>query len=265
MIEANGPTARKETGMEAPVVTPSSEDGQGSGAAGPESNGTAPPTGKRAMKRSTRIALAVLGVIALVAAIAFVTSYIVDARNYVTTDNAQIDGDQIVINAPATGTLTNWTGTLGTSVTRNQVLGRIEMDAGFAEIRKSVKSPGEGVIAQSNAVEGAFVVSGTQLAVAYDPSSIYVTARVDETDINDVRVGQVVDITVDAYDDTPLTGRVVEVQGAAAGVFSLFPQSNSSGNYQKVTQVIPVKIALDSTRGLALAPGMNVTAKIHRD
>lgn len=261
--------------MEAPVASPTAEDGpapNGSGQGSP--NGTAPAEpaestestepAKRGMKRSTRVALAVIGVVALLAGAAFVTSYILDARNYVTTDNAQIDGDQIVINAPATGTLTQWNATLGTSVTRNQVLGRIEIDAGFAEVRKSVKSPGEGVIAQSNAVEGAFVTSGTQLAVAYDPASIFVTARVEETEIDDVRVGQLVDITVDAYGGRTLTGRVVEVQGAAAGVFSLFPQSNSSGNFQKVTQVIPVKIALDGTDGLALSPGMNVTAKIHR-
>lgn len=244
--------------MEAPVMTPQADDGSGS-------NGSAPPAAKRPMKRSTRIGLAVIGILALLATVAFVASYVLDARNFVTTDNAQIDGDQLVINAPATGTLTDWSATLGTVVSRNQVLGRIEMDAGFAEIRKSIRSPGAGTIAQNNAVEGAFVTSGTQLAVAYDPSSIYVTARVEETEINDVRVGQVVDITVDAYDDTPLTGRVTEVQGAAAAVFSLFPQSNSSGNFQKVTQVIPVKVALDGTRGLVLAPGMNVTAKIHRD
>lgn len=243
--------------MEAPVIAPP-DDGHGS-------NGSAPPAAKRPMKRSTRVALALIAVIAVLGTGAFVASYVLDARNFVTTDNAQVDGDQIVINAPATGTLTDWNATLGTSVARNQTLGRIEMAAGFAQIRKLIKAPGEGTIAQNNAVEGSFVTSGTQLAVAYDPSSIYVTARVEETEIDDVRVGQLVDITVDAYDDTRITGRVVEVQGAAAGVFSLFPQSNSSGNFQKVTQVIPVKIALSSTGGLALSPGMNVTAKIHRD
>jgi len=47
-------------------------------------------------------------------------------------------------------------------------------------------------------------------------------------------------------------------------VFSLFGQSNTTGNFQKVTQVIPVKIAIDDRSGLDLVPGMNVTAKIHR-
>jgi multidrug resistance efflux pump len=44
----------------------------------------------------------------------------------------------------------------------------------------------------------------------------------------------------------------------------LSPESNSSGNFQKVTQVIPVKIALTNTNGLSLVPGMNVTVHIHK-
>jgi len=70
---------------------------------------------------------------------------------------------------------------------------------------------------------------------------------------------------VDAVSVTKLTGRVLEVQSGAAGVFSLFPQANTSGNFQKVTQVIPVKIGIDNLMDLPLVPGMNVTVKIHRD
>ena len=103
------------------------------------------------------------------------------------------------------------------------------------------------------------------MAIAYDLSKVYVTARVDETDIDDVRPGQTVDIDVDAFSAAELTGSVREIQGGAAGEFSPFPRSNTGGNYQKVTQVIPVKIALDDTQGLALVPGMNVTVKIHKD
>ncbi|MGH3783777.1 MAG: HlyD family efflux transporter periplasmic adaptor subunit, partial [Pseudonocardiaceae bacterium] len=94
--------------------------------------------------------------------------------------------------------------------------------------------------------------------------NIFVTARVDETDIQAVHIGQVVDIDVDAYSSTPLTGRVREIHGGAAAVFSLFPQSNSGGNFQKVTQVIPVKIGFDNVNNLDLVPGMNVTVHIHK-
>ncbi|MGH3926420.1 MAG: efflux RND transporter periplasmic adaptor subunit, partial [Pseudonocardiaceae bacterium] len=82
--------------------------------------------------------------------------------------------------------------------------------------------------------------------------------------IKEVRPGQQVDMTVDAFSNAELTGHVREIQGGAAGEFSLFPQANASGNFQKVTQVIPVKIAIADREGLDLVPGMNVTVHIHK-
>jgi multidrug resistance efflux pump len=216
------------------------------------------------MKRSSRIGLIVIAILALVAALGFGGSYFINSRNFVSTDNAQVDGDKIDINAPTTGTLTDWTLNQGSSVRRNQSVGRIKIQGSFAQPQMIIKSPGNGTVAVNNGVEGAFVTAGTELATAYDFSKIYVTARIDETDINDVHPGQLVDISVDAYSGTPVTGIVQEIQGSAAGVFSLFPQSNSSGNFQKVTQVIPVKIALVNTGDAALVPGMNVTVHIHK-
>jgi multidrug resistance efflux pump len=128
-----------------------------------------------------------------------------------------------------------------------------------------IRAPGDGTVAVDNGVVGTYVTTGSQLAVAYNLDQIYVTARVDETDVQAVHVGQVVDIYVDAFPHTTLHGRVQEIQGGAAGVFSLFPQSNTGGNFQKITQVIPVKIALDSLPNVDLVPGMNVTVYIHKN
>jgi multidrug resistance efflux pump len=225
----------------------------------------AAPPAKRKMKRSTRIGLAVILVLALLAAAAFVAYYILDTRNYVTTDNAQIDGNQITVNAPTSGTLIDWRGQQGAQLRKDASVGRVQMQGGFVQPQMVIRAPADGVVAVDNGVEGAYVTAGTQLAVAYDGSAIYVTARVDETDIDDVQVGRLVDISVDAFPDAGLTGRVLEVKSGAAGVFSLFPQANTSGNFQKVTQVIPVKISIDDLKGLGLVPGMNVTVKIHRN
>jgi multidrug resistance efflux pump len=216
------------------------------------------------MKRSTRIALAVIAVIAVIAALGFGGVYFLYSRNFVSTDNAQVDGDKIDINAPATGTLTNWTINEGSQVRTNQPVGRIQILGSFAQPQRVIKSPGNGTVAVNNAVNGAYVSAGTELATAYDFNKIYVTARVDETDIADVHPGAPVDISVDAFPGIAMTGMVSEVQGSSAGMFSLFPQSNSSGNFQKVTQVIPVKITLTDTGGQRLAPGMNVTVHIHK-
>ncbi len=224
---------------------------------------TATP-GRRKLKRSTRIALAVILIVALVAGGVFATSYFLNARNYVSTDNAQVDGDKIRVNAPASGTLLDWSATQGAVLRKDQRVGRVEIQSGFVQPKMSIRAPADGAVAVDNGVPGGFVTAGTELAVAYDLDKIFVTARVEETDIKAVRPGQQVDVTVDAFPNTPLTGYVREIQGAAAGQFSLFPQANTSGNFQKVTQVIPVKVALEDRRGLDLVPGMNVTVHIHK-
>lgn len=230
-----------------------------------ESVEEAPPTAKRPLKRSTRTALITIGIVTVITAVALVWIYVIEGRKYVSTDNAQIEGDKIAVNAPGSGTLTDWTATRGSRLVKNRVLGRIRIEGGFVQPQQPIRAPGNGTVVVDNGVEGAFVVAGTPLAVAYDFSRIYVTARVDETDIDDVRVGQAVDISVDAFSDAALLGTVREVQGGAAGEFSVFPQSNTAGNYQKVTQVIPVKIAINNSQGFSLVPGMNATVKIHKD
>lgn len=230
----------------------------------PEAALGSPRPGRRKLKRRTTVALAVIGVAAVVIGAVIGVRLVTDARNFVTTNNATVDGTQIVVSAPASGTLTNWTVQLGSEVRANQTLGRVAVPAGYSQPQVAVRAPASGVVAVNNGVNGAFVAAGTQLAIAYDESAVFVTARVVETDIADVHVGKAVDVSVDAFPGTTLTGRVAEIKTGAAGVFSLFPQSNSSGNFQKVTQVIPVTIAIDDKAGLALVPGMNVTVKIHK-
>jgi multidrug resistance efflux pump len=234
---------------------------------GAASNGSAAPekrAGRRPLKRSTKVALLIILVIALLAGGVFAASYFLNARNYVSTDNAQIDGDKIAVNAPTSGTLIDWRAQQGAELTEDQVVGRIKVNGGFVQPQQSIRAPADATVAVDNGVEGAFVTAGTQLALAYDFSKVYVTARVDETDIDAIHPGQRVEFTVDAFPGKDFHGVVREIQGGAAGVFSLFPQSNSSGTFQKVTQVIPVKVSIDDLQGLNLVPGMNVTVNIDK-
>lgn len=231
----------------------------GSRPAGPEK-----PAGRRKLKRTTRIALLLVLILALVGVGQFIARYVIDAREYISTDNAQVDGDKIVINAPTSGTLIDWRATQGNELSRDQVVGRIRINGGFVQPQQPIRAPADSTVAVDDGVEGAFVTAGTQLALAYDLTKVYVTARVDETDIASVRPGQRADFTVDSYPGLDFTGTVREVQGGAAGAFSAFPQANTAGNFQKVTQVVAVKISIDDGRGLILVPGMSVTVKIHR-
>jgi len=225
---------------------------------GPE---VGPPAEKK-MERSRRIAIIVAVAVLVLATAGFGGAYLVHSSQFVSTDNAQLDGDKVAINAPGTGTLTGWIIDQGTAVHTGQVVGRIQILSTGPQ--RTIMSPGNGTVAVNDAVEGQYVIAGTELATAYDFNKIYVTARVEETDINDVHLGALVDISVDAYSGKSVTGTVEEIQDGASTVFNPFPNNNSTGNFQKVTQVIPVKIALTNTNGLQLVPGMNVTVHIHK-
>jgi multidrug resistance efflux pump len=219
---------------------------------------------KRQLKPAARAGLIATGIVGGVIAVGGGIAYFLYTNQFVTTDNAQIDGDQIQINAPATGTITDLHAGKGTVIRKGQPVGRIQMQGSGAQPQQIIRAPGDGTIAVNPTVEGQWVTAGTNIATAYNGNGIYVTARVDETDVADVHPGAPVDIDVDAYSGTDVTGVVQEVQNSAAAEFSLFPESNSSGNFQKVTQVIPVKIAFTNTGGVPLSPGMNVTVHIHK-
>ncbi len=220
-------------------------------------------TKRRGLKRSTKIALVVIGVLALLAAAAFAINYFVNSSKVVSTDNAQVDGTQIPIVAPVSGTLIGWRGTTAACCSANSSWAGSRSRARTCSRSSRSGRPAAGTIANSDTTEGAYVTAGAQLAIAYDPANVYVTARVDETDIDDVQVGRPVDFTVDAYPGRTFHGSVEEIQGGAAAVFSPFPQS-LRGNFQKVTQVIPVRVSIDDMQGLDLIPGMNVTVDIRK-
>ncbi|OIK09417.1 HlyD family secretion protein [Bacillus sp. MUM 116] len=198
-----------------------------------------------------------------------VYSYYNKTVNYLSTDNAQIAGQQVTIAAPANGKLTDWTGNVGDHFSKNEKIGTI-VSAGTgtgaqaAPTSIDVTLPTNGTVVQTNAVKNSFVAAGTPLAQVFDLNKLWVTANIEETSIDEVAEGQSVDIYVDAFPNTTLKGTVEKIGLATSGTFSLLPSSNSTGNYTKVTQVIPVKISIDDNKGVQIVPGMNVTVRIHK-
>lgn len=198
----------------------------------------------------------------------FAGTYLLYSRHYVTTDNAQVDGDKIEINAPVSGAVDDWAGQPGAVVQPNQVVGRIQMLGSGAQPERVVKVPGQstGTVAVDEVVDGSYVTKGAELAAAYDLSKIYVTARVEDYDIGAVRPGAMVDIHADAFPDTPITGVVQVVQNSTAGNFTIYPAPGIAdpSQPQRVDQYVPVKIALLTTGGARLVPGMDVTVHIRK-
>jgi membrane fusion protein (multidrug efflux system) len=96
---------------------------------------------------------------------------------------------------------------------------------------------------------------------------VYVIANYKETQLTRVRPGQSVDVTVDSFPNERLHGRVERISPASGSQFALLPPDNATGNFTKVVQRVPVRIALDKGQPLLerLLPGMSVVTQIHTD
>jgi membrane fusion protein (multidrug efflux system) len=133
-------------------------------------------------------------------------------------------------------------------------------------LNTDIAAPMDGVVAKRYALPGDVVQPGQPILSVYDLGSLWVTANFEETKISSLRLGDVVEISVDAYPDTLWHGRVIQFGASTASQYALIPPNNASGNFTKVTQRIPVKIAIDrtsaSTSSHRLLPGMSVEVRV---
>ncbi|KLJ02578.1 HlyD family secretion protein [Luteimonas sp. FCS-9] len=126
-----------------------------------------------------------------------------------------------------------------------------------------IVAPEDGLLGQVAVRQGALVNAGTQL-MAIVPSDVWVVANMKETQMADMRVGQAATFTVDALGGARLTGRVERIAPATGSEFSVLPADNATGNFVKIAQRIPVRIAVDPDQPLAgrLRPGMSVVVSV---
>ncbi len=119
-----------------------------------------------------------------------------------------------------------------------------------------------GRIVKLSGSKGQYVQAGQAVSM-FVPNEIWVTANFKETQLTDMRPGQPVDVTIDAYPDHALRGRVDSVQPGSGTAFSLLPAENATGNYVKVIQRVPVKIVVDNwPKDVAIGPGMSVVPTV---
>jgi membrane fusion protein, multidrug efflux system len=128
----------------------------------------------------------------------------------------------------------------------------------------AITAPADGIVGNRTLRVGQYVQAGTQLMTVVPASEVYVVANYKETQLTDVKRGQPVDIEVDMFPDRVYHGHVDSLAPASGQTFALLPPDNATGNFTKVVQRIPVKIALDSTSAASgdLRPGMSVTPSI---
>jgi membrane fusion protein (multidrug efflux system) len=157
------------------------------------------------------------------------------------------------------------------AASRTQVAaGRAQVGAAEAVLNESninlgynrIVAPLAGHIAQKTVAVGNYVQPGTQL-MAIVPLNMWVTANFKETQLANMRVGQHVDVRVDACPGDHISGHVDSIQRGAGQAFGILPPENATGNYVKVVQRVPVKIVLDAVPDhCPLGPGMSVEPKV---
>lgn len=136
-------------------------------------------------------------------------------------------------------------------------LARVDLD--YTE----VKAPFDGVVVRRWQHPGAIVKTGTPVLTLLNPSTMYVSANIDEKYLSRIAVGDKVDISVDAYPHLRVAGRVENILRATNSQFSLIPSEGVSGTYIKVAQRVPIRIAVQMPDHLPLGPGLSVEVSIH--
>jgi membrane fusion protein (multidrug efflux system) len=135
-----------------------------------------------------------------------------------------------------------------------------QLNLGYTKIA----APIQGVVGNRSLRVGQFVQAGTQLMAVVPLAATYVVANFEETQLAGIHAGEPVGILVDTYSGSTVKGYVDSISPVSGQEFALLPPDNATGNFTKIVQRIPVKIAIDPGDPLAgdLRPGMSVTATI---
>jgi len=126
----------------------------------------------------------------------------------------------------------------------------------------TIEAPSDGTVGERQVRPGQLVSPGTQVIPFVDRVK-WVVANYRETQLTNMKVGDPVEIRIDAYPGKTFRGKVIEIAPASGSQFALLPPDNATGNYTKVVQRIPVKIAFDDESvATSLQPGLSVIATV---
>ena len=109
------------------------------------------------------------------------------------------------------------------------------------------------------------MVTGLPVVTIVEDGSSYIEANFKETELDAMQVGQPAEVRVDAYPDLLLKGHIAAIGAGTGSEASILPAQNASGNWVKVTQRVPVRIALDQASPRPLIAGLSVKVKVFTD
>jgi membrane fusion protein, multidrug efflux system len=147
------------------------------------------------------------------------------------------------------------------------IAGQIQRDKALLDLsRTEVRSPLSGIISQADRLQvGQMMVSGLPAVSVVGIDQTWIEANFKETDLTNMRVGQRATIKFDAYPDLKLTGRVASIGAGTGSEFSVLPAQNANGNWVKVTQRVPVRIAIEDKSSRAMIAGLSAYVRIDTD
>lgn len=129
--------------------------------------------------------------------------------------------------------------------------------------RTVVHAPADGVVSQTDKVlPGQMIVSGLPTMSLVMSGRRWVEANFKETDLEHMRLGQRATVKLDAYPGQPITGRVESIGAGTGSEFSVLPAQNATGNWVKVVQRVPVRIALPDDTTVPLIAGLSATVTV---
>ena len=129
-----------------------------------------------------------------------------------------------------------------------------------------IRAPCDGIVSKRSVEVNQYVSVGQNLCAVVENGNMWVSANVKETQLKNLKAGQQVKIKIDAYPDLDLSGKIESFSGATGAKYSLLPTDNSTGNFIKIIQRIPVKISiseLPKDKSQILFPGMSAFIKIY--
>jgi len=129
----------------------------------------------------------------------------------------------------------------------------------------TIQAPCDGIITKRAVEEGQYILIAQPLCSIIDNTHLWVTANFKETQVKKIKTGQEVEIKIDAFPDIKLMGKVESFIGATGAKFSLLPPDNSTGNFVKIIQRVPVRIELTDypkDRADDLFPGLSVFVEV---
>jgi membrane fusion protein (multidrug efflux system) len=145
----------------------------------------------------------------------------------------------------------------------NVALDQAKVDQAKLDLSHTVVTAAQaGRVVSLSAAVGQYAQAGTTLTM-FVPDEIWVTANFKETQLDAMRPGQPVTMSIDAYPERTIGGHVASVQSGSGPAFSLLPPENATGNWVKIVQRVPVKVVMDDPPAdVALGPGMSVEASV---